>query len=271
MTTERATRLGPDHKLCGVWTQPETDRREDLAVIFLNAGLLHKVGPYRMNVDLARRLAAAGMSSLRFDFGGLGDSPTTDPTLDYASRFRTELTTTMDQLETEGRRRFIVVGLCSGAVNAHRAATHDGRVAGVVALDGFAWPTTGFYVRHYGPRALQPSRWVRFARRKLPVLGVPSEETERPVLFEEEFPERAEIARDMRRLARRGCRMLYVYTGGVEEYLNYRGQLHDCFPDVDFQGTLDVEYYRDADHTYTSLLQRHRMFDRVEGWIRRSF
>ena len=64
---------------------------------------------------------------------------------------------------------------------------------------------------------------------------------------------------------------VYVYTGGVEEYLNYRGQLHDCFPDVDFQGTLDVEYYRDADHTYTSLLQRHRMFDRVEGWIRRSF
>lgn len=271
MTSERAIRVGPNRKLCGIWTQPETDRRADLAVVFLNAGLLHKVGPYRMNVDLARRLATDGVSSLRFDFGGLGDSPTTDPTLDYATRCRTELSATMDQLEAEGRRRFIVVGLCSGAVNAHRIATSDPRVAGVVALDGFAWPTPGFYLRHYGPRALQPSRWVRFAERNIPALNAPSDEPERPVLFEEEFPERADVAKDMRRLVRRGCRMLYIYTGGVEEYLNYRGQLHDCFRDVDFQGMLDVEYYPDADHTYTMLSQRRRMFARVEAWLRRSF
>lgn len=271
MTTERAIRIGPDHKLCGVWAQPEAERHPDLAVLFLNAGLLHKVGPYRMNVDLGRRLAADGVASLRFDFGGLGDSPTTYPRLDYADRFRLELSAIMDQLEEEGRKRFVVFGLCSGAVNAHRAATFDNRVAGVVALDGFAWPTTGFYVRHYGPRALQPSRWVKFAGRKLPALTAPSEEPERPVLFEEDFPERAEVAKDMRRLVRRGCRMLYIYTGGVEEYLNYRGQLEDGFRDVDFEGLLDVEYYPDADHTYTALVHRRRMFACVQTWLRRTF
>lgn len=268
---EVSLRLGPEARMCGVWTEAERDRDPELAVLLLNAGLLHKVGPYRMNVQLARRFATNGIGALRFDFGGLGDSPPTHPSLDYAERCEKDLTTAMDHLAEQGRRRFLVMGLCSGAINAHRAAVADERVAGIVALDGFAWPTRGFYLRHYAPRALSPARWLRFAQRKLPTLSEPPTEAERPMLFDEEFPPRLRIAADMRRLVARGCRMLYVFTGGVEEYLNYRGQFEDCFPNVDFEGHLEVEYFPEADHTYTSLAHRRRMFTRVDDWLARHF
>ena len=44
-------------------------------VVLLNAGIVHRVGPNRMHVLLARALAAAGIPSLRFDMSGIGDSP----------------------------------------------------------------------------------------------------------------------------------------------------------------------------------------------------
>jgi hypothetical protein len=41
-----------------------------------NMGANHRIGPRRINVKLARVLAARGVSSLRFDLGGVGDSET---------------------------------------------------------------------------------------------------------------------------------------------------------------------------------------------------
>ncbi|MEM6791780.1 MAG: alpha/beta hydrolase [Myxococcota bacterium] len=276
MSEERVLRFGPGEvALGGIWTAPDerarTAPRDDLAVLLLNAGLLHKVGPYRMNVALARALAARGLASFRFDFSGLGDSPAAATSLDYGARCRDEIAAAMDHLAAEGRRRFVVLGLCSGAVNAHRAAAADARAVGVVALDGFAWPTRTFYLRHYGPRVIRPSKWVRFARRKLPALGVgrsgAAAKPDGAPEFEVDFPPRAEVAVELRRLVARGCRMLYVFTGGVREYFNYRGQLGDCFPGLDFRGHLDVDHYPDADHTFTALADRRRLFARLEGWL----
>ena len=40
----------------------------------LNSGLIHRVGPYRLSVKVARRVALEGFLSVRFDLTGVGDS-----------------------------------------------------------------------------------------------------------------------------------------------------------------------------------------------------
>ena len=71
---ERPLYFGERSNLLGVLTAPAAPHPGSPAVILLNAGLLHRVGPNRLHVDVARRLAEAGFTSLRFDMSGVGDS-----------------------------------------------------------------------------------------------------------------------------------------------------------------------------------------------------
>src|ERR1700737_827583 len=73
---ERVHMFGSHRGLIGVLTEPlSTNKRPDApAVVFSNVGLNHRVGPGRVYVELARKLAGAGFVALRFDLSGFGDS-----------------------------------------------------------------------------------------------------------------------------------------------------------------------------------------------------
>ena len=70
---ERVYRFGPQRSLVGIYTEPSPEEMipdAPLAVI-LNAGIVHHIGPFRLHVDLARRLAESGFRTLRLDLSGL--------------------------------------------------------------------------------------------------------------------------------------------------------------------------------------------------------
>src|SRR5205085_6183975 len=69
---ETLCRFGADSHLFGVLTEPG-EKRDLPAVILLNAGSIHRVGPSRLYVRIARELAQDGFASLRLDHEGLGD------------------------------------------------------------------------------------------------------------------------------------------------------------------------------------------------------
>src|SRR4249920_1391880 len=82
---DEVIRLGPEGQLVGILSHPPGENlpgRPDPmgktaprpSFVILNAGVLHRVGPHRLHVVLARRIAAAGMAGLRLDLGGIGDS-----------------------------------------------------------------------------------------------------------------------------------------------------------------------------------------------------
>jgi pimeloyl-ACP methyl ester carboxylesterase len=77
--TERAVWMGPA-RLFGIATEgaPGSQSGSPTAV-FLNVANEHHVGPGRLWVELARRWASAGISSVRVDMSGLGDSPCRTP------------------------------------------------------------------------------------------------------------------------------------------------------------------------------------------------
>src|ERR1044072_1198890 len=43
-------------------------------IVFFNAGMIHRIGPNRIHVKLARKLSNEGYDVFRFDLGGQGDS-----------------------------------------------------------------------------------------------------------------------------------------------------------------------------------------------------
>jgi pimeloyl-ACP methyl ester carboxylesterase len=111
----------------------------DLCLLFLNPGAVRHIGSNRMWVEAARRWAARGVTSVRMDFTGIGESDG-EPLRDIAGLYQPEL---MGDIEAAmsasrsrlGARQFILIGLCSGAFWAFHAAVRYPEVRGAILLN----------------------------------------------------------------------------------------------------------------------------------------
>ncbi|MEJ7732665.1 MAG: alpha/beta fold hydrolase [Polyangiaceae bacterium] len=299
--TERAYTFGAGKALVGVVSQPEPSRLRagTPGVILLNAGLVHRVGPYRLHVDLARRLAEHGFLVVRFDQSALGDSEPRQGRATYEERAVLDVGEAMDFLADKYKlSRFVPMGICSGAMNSHRAAVADARVCGAVLIDGYSYRTVPSAMRHYAPKLLSPAAIEGTLRRRLTDLrqvmrgtapralgsGEPasaarsrapvSATEEQPgadagAIFEQDWPPQATIAAELRQLADRGAEMLFVYTAA--EGFNHADQFAEMFPDPVVQARAEVEYFPKADHTFTLLGDRRALIERIERWMRAHF
>lgn len=140
---EEPLRFGPQGAYCGVLCRPRA-QEVGAPVIFLNAGGSHHAGWARSVVEQARRLAAAGLASLRIDLPGVGDSlgfeDRTRPAY-YAESQIDAVRAAIDLLERRGYPQVRVIGACSGAHHAFHAARLDRRItaAMIVNLQIFVW------------------------------------------------------------------------------------------------------------------------------------
>ena len=136
MLREEVLRAGADRSLVGILSKPTTGANERCGVLLLNAGLVHRVGPARLWVQLARRLCERGHAVLRLDFSGVGDSPQGAQVARFEHSAPLEARAAMDALaESCGVRRFALIGLCSGAEIAFKTALADPRVCVLVLVN----------------------------------------------------------------------------------------------------------------------------------------
>ena len=129
--------------LFGIVHEPAAIHTSDCAVILLSPGVKSRVAPHRLYNKIAAVFASAGLRVLRFDFHGLGDSAgSLDVTLlqdlygsIQSGRYVGDTLDAIDWMESRyGCRRFILAGLCGGALTGLLAAQHDARVVGLVGL-----------------------------------------------------------------------------------------------------------------------------------------
>ncbi len=124
----------------GILTQPDHScGSNDTCVIFLNPGGVRHTGPNRMWVESARRWAARGTASLRLDLEGIGESDGA-PCLDVAELYRDCLVEQIGfAIETlrrrSGMKKFVLVGLCSGACWGFHAAVRNPDICGAVLVN----------------------------------------------------------------------------------------------------------------------------------------
>jgi alpha-beta hydrolase superfamily lysophospholipase len=135
--------FGGEHRLFGILSEPATPlpahgSRAEHAILMLNVGTNHRVGPNRLYVRMARRWAAQGYRAFRFDLAGLGDSGSAagfSATRLFDKASVSDVQLAMDALAERGCKHFIVIGLCSGAYVAFQAVLADPRVVGQVLMN----------------------------------------------------------------------------------------------------------------------------------------
>ena len=279
---EKAARFGKTNSLVGILSTPDGGASaadaERPAVIVANSGILHRVGACRVHVKLARRLADEGYPVLRFDFSGIGDSAVRRDDLAFEESAVVELQEAMNYLTTAtGAKRFIVMGLCSGADMAFSVAEVDSRVVGLAVFDPWAYRTPAYYWKHYGPKLFKASVWmnswrVRFgkdaqASNDFPVMqAVEDSDMELPT-YVREFPPKAESAAVLSKLVGAGMQICAVFTGGQSEFYNYEGQFRDAFKDVGMGDQLLEYHWPEADHIFTDLGHQELLVGTLSTWM----
>lgn len=271
---ERIFQFGDGDRLNGV-LRADGPQRGAPALLFFNAGVVHRIGAHRLNVKLARAL---GAPSLRFDLAGQGESAPGQSGLGFERQAVADLGDAVDALCSEtGAGDVIAVGMCSGADHSLRAALADKRIRGLVLLDPFAYPNDAAATADRLARAADPDRWSRKIRT---LLARRSETQDRDT---DESPDhgeddqgrpvapKADFAADLTTLVRRDVRILIVYTGLVRRHVSQPAHFFKTFADYDFDNKIEVEAMAHTDHTFTSIAAQSALIARVSDWLGRTF
>jgi len=231
-----------------------------------------------MYVLLSRAIAAAGWPVLRFDFSGIGDSyKEVEDGLNPLESNLAEIKEAIDWLETtQGKRRFILVGLCSGADYSIHYSPNDPRVVGMVLMDP-AMPPTKRYVRDYIlQRLLRPRSWLNIAfgsswLRHMTIEFIMSRfkpKTIRKLRTVAHKSRRMVLEQAYQASVTRGVKFLLIATGNSMQ--TYPEQLQEAFPNVSFGNTIRTEIFKNSDHIFTSEVDRMDLQKLLLHWLQES-
>lgn len=271
---ESAVPFGGDRFL-GVLTEPSVESRDRPCLVILNAGLIHRVGPGRLSVEIARRAAAAGFSAFRFDLSGLGDSAPRMPPLGVAESAVVDVREALEVLGSAySYRRFVLLGLCSGAIHAHYAVSAHEQVVGAVFLDGYAFSTLRFRLNLAADLLRSPVRLIRGVVHRVARLGAGSalpRDVGGDDAFPPRWPPRRRVGADLEVMRARGVQLLLVYSGEWHRVYRYEGQMRAAFPSVGLGPTLTERLIAGAEHLYFTQRERQQLLDTLATWLTERF
>jgi alpha/beta superfamily hydrolase len=293
---ETAAFLDPEQTLFGILTLPAASHSQladpsDVAksssrpaVLLLNAGGTHHIGPNRMYVALARRWASLGHAVLRMDISGIGDSlpwPGEAENVVYTAHATEDIGWGLRYLrEQTGATELRALGLCSGAYHAFKAAVNGAPLQAIVMINPltFFWkegsslevPTGDARIvseaRRYRSSALSADRWLKLMRGDVNILTVAGVLTRR-FLQQLKYsgrnlarliglPLRDDLARELELIVRRRIGLTLVFAArdpGIELLEIQGGSKGQALRK---RGRMKVHIIDNADHTFT--VQRTR-------------
>ena len=273
---EQAVQFGEQNRLHGVMTLPEHESNPDCVLILVSAGLTTKSGPYGLYTQLAREVADIGVSTLRFDLGGLGNSEILHADATLLDRTHWDLEAAVNFLEsTFGTQRCLLCGLCSGAEDSFRYADEDPRVKGVVLIDPHAyrtkrWQWFSIFSRHFLNRVaikalkvigLHPQRRHQDAETEMRIEGVEFK------LVNYQYMALQEASAILERLLEREVSIYYIYTGGQIENFNHENQFYDMFRHVPNCRKVTVSHCPSLRHTQMLEEDRQLLITLIRDWI----
>jgi pimeloyl-ACP methyl ester carboxylesterase len=248
--------------------------------------VVQHVGPHRLWVSVARRLAAAGFSSLRIDHAGLGDSSHRDDGLAFEHSSLLDVREALNWLEAETPcRRFVLVGLCAGTLTAFRAALQDARVSSLVLMtalleDPSTVPpevveearerrvgrsyltqkaTSGTAWRRLMTGQVDAGKVVRSLRRTLRAPAAPNEMR----------PGTAAVLSGLEQLLDRGVSICFLFAEPTTVLEGFRMTIEPHLPALRQRGRIENTILKGADHTFTERHHQERLMALVSEWLER--
>jgi pimeloyl-ACP methyl ester carboxylesterase len=277
---ERARRFGDGATLVGIVTEPQDAAASATAFVLLNAGVVHRVGPNRLHVEMARRLAALGFITVRIDLSGLGDSESRRDSTPFEQASVLETRAVMSALQQEyGVSRFITAGLCSGAVVAFNTAVADERVTGAVLLNPQGFVSSAewnAYIvskaqarRYWRQKLLSAESWRKALTGKSQyrfLAGLMKRRASSLVTRNEAITEVAQgLAVEFSKLHARGVRLLLACSEGDLGLEYLQAILGRGFAK---RGHIDAVMLPKGDHSLTMAVSQRRFQAAIEQWAR---
>ncbi|MEO8154840.1 MAG: alpha/beta hydrolase [Rhizobacter sp.] len=294
--TETACRFGEGGYLAGIHCQAQGGDHLRPTVVLFNSGVVHRIGPNRLYVDLARSLATLGFSTFRCDIEGIGDSvlrgegrenhpypDTADRDAAVALRFLTE---------RFGAQEFVLMGLCSGAYTSFNAGLGDGAwpIAELVLINPltFRWQEgdvldTQHYrvMAHYKGTMRRLDSWKKLLRGQVNLIhlgGVVLSYLRKQLgsygnaLAERWFPSAGPLlSRQLRQLFSRGRRVSLFIASGDPGWDMLTSKARHTASQAQKRGDLAVRFIADADHTFSSEDSRRRLLAGVREHLLQRF
>ncbi|HSN20481.1 MAG TPA: alpha/beta hydrolase [Usitatibacter sp.] len=289
---ETLCRFGADDHLFGVLARRD-DSVDRPAVVVFNAGAAHHVGPNRLYVELTRNLAGLGLACLRFDLESLGDSVNRRPAREnypYPHNAIPDGRAAIEFLQRRhGYRRFVALGLCSGA----HAVFHAGLVADLPIdevvminpmqfywVEGMSLDTSRKFedMVQYKRSMRDPRRWLKLLRgdvnflRLVEVLASQARAGLRArlqAIVEAAIPEHGpRLSRDLRKLFAMGRRLtLFVSEGDPGRDILLAGARLTATRALR-DGRVRLQMIADADHTFSRWRPRRDLLARLTAHLR---
>lgn len=285
---ESAVHFGPSSNLFGIVSAPAVRARGGApvkAIMLLNSGGVHHIGPNRLYVTLARRWAALGHVVLRMDLAGLGDSAahSGEPAnVIYARRALEDVREGIEYLKREwGATEVHALGICSGAYHAFKAAVARQPLAGVILIN----PLTFFWkesvslefpeyrvaadIMRYRTKLFSPSSWLRLLRGRVNLWAMSQVLGRRAFGVTAEWshalarllriPISEDLAAELRRVIAAGVELKFIFAArdpGVELLRTKGGSQARKLCE---RGAMKVETVAGADHTFTDRAAREQL------------
>ena len=268
--TETAVTFGGSQSLIGIVTDPKNENeRSDRAVVLLNPGIVHRVGPGRIYVKIARAFAELGFTALRFDFSGIGDTPVRRDNLQFEKSAIRETQDAMDFLsETRGVNNFVLLGGCSGAKIALETAAQDQRVMGTFLINfpmgedeeeseesDATYRPSRYYYRNHALRSL--TSWIRLAtgranyRKIARILWL--EVTKRFYAANKSSHSATAFQATLQCAVSQGTQVTFLCSEGDPRREDLLAAGGDWFKRLCANGGIRLEIIRRSDHTFSSL------------------
>jgi len=280
---ERVVAFGAN--LRGVLCEPEHAVSHSPAVLFCNTGGDPRAGSGGFASQAARRLAAQGLTSLRFDFAGQGDSPMRGDELRshvFETPREDDADAAVDLLAARGHAAIVVVGICSGAYHALHTAWRNPKVTGVFAVSPikilwrpgdsvtFARDEYLYAAKAYVKAIFNPDAWKLLIQDRIGVAGLlralANRLKSRLLGWVQRSVGDSPLAQT-KRFAQRGGRALFIMgvnDAAIEEMETYFGPGGAEFERLE---NVAVEVIPDLDHGLTRRASRQLAMDRLANWL----
>ncbi|HEY9089073.1 MAG TPA: alpha/beta fold hydrolase [Anaerolineaceae bacterium] len=299
---EKAILFGRFHSLVGILTEPDAPIAGRPVVVLSNAGLIHRIGPNRIYVKLARALAGQGFTVLRFDISGVGDSLPRPDHMAVENFIIDDVQQALEYLAAEtGTQSFILGGHCAGAYHSIRTAAQDPRVRGVVMINpdgGEAdWreydkrrKLAQYYENYYGKKTLaDPQRWKRFLTFRVNYRKIFQNIFQNVIWsraaglwfrvrrrFEHHAPTQADemlftVESILRKLPEIPARALMVYSENSTSLERVQSGMGKEMKQLHAAGKLDLAVIAGADHIFSPVSTQADLFETITGWIEKNY
>lgn len=269
----KETAVSPGAGMFGILSEPVGDRTER-GLIVLNAGAIRHVGANRFDVTFARQSAAEGMSVLRVDLSGLGDSPARAGQVEnevFGPHSVEDVGICVDWMRARGVRELTVGGLCAGASHALSAVLAGQPIdaACLVNCPVFA-PKAGFKpgddqrfkdIAHYNKSIKSTRSWRKLLSGNVDLRRIARVAIWKVVLEGKHIageaarrigvPMPRDLSRRFTALARRGVRLHFLYSGDDPGLVRLAVEAGSSVPKLCRAGQFSMHVFTGANHIFT--------------------